>query len=105
MAKYVALVKQRLADFSTWKLEHVPKDFNEKEDALFVVSASLPITEKIFMPIYYQSNSSIAIIRVNRVAKPPLPDWTPYLSISTQENSLTRRTRLTRSKFNMPDFP
>ena len=29
MAKYVALVKQRLAGFSTWKLEHVSKDSNE----------------------------------------------------------------------------
>ena len=31
MAKYVTLVKQCLASFSTWKLEHVPKDCNEKE--------------------------------------------------------------------------
>ena len=65
MAKYVALVKQRLAGFSTWKLEHVPRDSNEKADALAVVATSLPITKMIFLPIYYQSNSSIAIIRVN----------------------------------------
>ena len=53
MAKYVTLVKQRLASFSTWKLEHVPRDCNEREDALASVVASLPITETIFLPIYY----------------------------------------------------
>ena len=65
MAKYVALVKQRLAGFSTWKLEHVSRDSNEKVDALAAVAASLPITETIFLPIYYQPDSSIAIIREN----------------------------------------
>ena len=44
MAKYVALVKQRLAGFSTWKLDHVSRDSNEKADALAAVAASLPIT-------------------------------------------------------------
>ena len=60
MTKYVALVKQRLDGFSTWKLKHVPKETNEKADALAAIAASLPITETIFLPIYYQSNSSIA---------------------------------------------
>ena len=41
MAKYVTMVKQRLAGFSTWKLEHVPRDFNERADALAVVAASV----------------------------------------------------------------
>ena len=65
MAKYVALVKQRLVGFSTWKLEHVSRDSNGKADALAVVAASLPITKTIFLPIYYQPNNLIAIIRVN----------------------------------------
>ena len=69
MAKYVTLVKQRLAGFSTWNLEHIPRDSNEKADALAVVAASLPIIETIFLPIYYQPNSSIAIIRVNQVGE------------------------------------
>ena len=30
MAKYVSQVKQRLNSFSIWKLEHVPRDSNEK---------------------------------------------------------------------------
>ena len=44
IAKYVALVKHRLAGFSTWKLEHVPRESNEKSEALAVVATSLPIT-------------------------------------------------------------
>ena len=31
MAKYVNLVKQCLGSFSAWKLEHIPKDCNEKQ--------------------------------------------------------------------------
>ena len=44
MAKYVTLVKQHLAGFSTWKLEHVPRGPNERADTLAVIVASLPIT-------------------------------------------------------------
>ena len=36
LAKYVTLVKQRLASFSAWKLEHVRRDCNERADALAV---------------------------------------------------------------------
>ena len=63
--KYVTLVNKRLGSFSAWKLEHIPKDCNDKADALAVLVASLPITETIFLPIYYQSNSLIATIRVS----------------------------------------
>ena len=59
MAKYVSLVKQDLGSFSAWKLEHIPRDYNEKADALAAMSASLPITETVFLPIYYQPDSSI----------------------------------------------
>ena len=72
MAKYVTLVKQQLAGFLTWKLEHVPKDSNERVDALAAVAASLPITEAIFLPIYYQPDSSIVTIRVSQVGKTTL---------------------------------
>ena len=77
--KYVTLVKQRLAGFSTWKLEHVPSDSNEKADALADVAASLPITETIFLPIYYQPDSSITIIRVNQVGETSL-SWMDPIS-------------------------
>ena len=59
MEKYVSRVKQRLGSFSVLKLEHVPKDCNDKADALAAVAVSLPITEIIFLSIYYQSFSSI----------------------------------------------
>ena len=58
MAKYVSRVKQCLGSFSIWKLEHVPRDCNDKENALVAVAASLPITETVFMSIYYQPFSS-----------------------------------------------
>ena len=83
MAKYVSRVKHRLNNFPDWKLEHVPRDSNEKADALASMAASLPITETIFLPIYYQSYSSIASSQVNQVDKDP-PSWmdpiTLYLS-------------------------
>ena len=47
---------------------------NEKEEALAAVAASLPITKTIFLPIYYQSDSSIAIIRVSQVGETS-PSW------------------------------
>ena len=74
MAKYVSLVNERLGNFSAWKLEHVPKDCNEKADALAAVAASLPMTEIIYLPIYYQSDSSVAIARVSQVDEVS-PSW------------------------------
>ena len=69
MVKYVTLVKQRLAGFSIWKLEHVPRDSNERPNALAAVAASLPIIETIFLPIYYQPDSSIATIQIGQVGE------------------------------------
>ena len=37
MAKYMGLVKQRLRIFVAWKLEHFPRDSNERVDVLAVV--------------------------------------------------------------------
>ena len=107
MAKYVALVKQRLAIFSTWKLEHVPRDSNEKADALAIVAASLPISEIIFLPIYYQSDSSIAIIRVNQVGKTYL-SWMDSISqyINTGElpnEDKAHRVQVQSARFSLID--
>ena len=74
MAKYVSLVKQRLGSFSSWKLEHIPRDCNEKADTLAIVAASLPITKTVFLPIYYQPDSSIIITRVSQVDEVS-PSW------------------------------
>ena len=65
IAKYASLVKQKLSALSTWKLEHVPRDYNERVDALAVVATSLPIKETICLPIYYQPGSSILHTQVN----------------------------------------
>ena len=53
MAKYAFLVKQSLDNFLAWRFEHITRDYNEKADALATVAASLPITETVFLPIYY----------------------------------------------------
>ena len=74
MVKYVSRVKQRLSSFPVWKLDHVPRDSNDKVDALASVAASFPITETIFLPIHYQLVSSIAPPQVNQVDK-DLPSW------------------------------
>ena len=65
MVKYVSRVKQSLSSFPVWKLDHIPKDSNQNVDALASGAASLPITETIFLPIYYQPISSIASPQVN----------------------------------------
>ena len=67
MEKYVSPVKQRLGSLEAWKLEHIPKDCNEKADALAAMAASLSMTETVFLPIYYQSDSSIITTRVSQV--------------------------------------
>ena len=74
MAKYVSLVKHKLNTLSTWKLEHVPQDCNERADALAAVAASFPITETVFLPIYYQPNSSILGAQINQIKEVP-PSW------------------------------
>ena len=74
MEKYVSLVKQRLGSLEAWKLEHIPRDCNEKADALASVATSLPMTETMFLLIYYQSDSSIITTRVSQVDEVS-PSW------------------------------
>ena len=86
MAKYVFLVKQRLGNLSSWKLEHILRDCNEKADALAAVAASIPITETVFLPIHYQSNSSIITARVSQVNEVSLSWMNPIVQyINTGE--------------------
>ena len=83
MIKYVSLVNQRLGNFVAWQLEHVPINSNEKADVLAVIATSLPIKETMLLPVYYQSELSITINRVNEIDETS-PSWmTPvvrYLS-------------------------
>ena len=74
MEKYASLVKQKLNTLSAWKIEHVPRECNERADALAVVTASLPIRETVFLPIYYQPKSSIMHAQVNQIEEVP-PSW------------------------------
>ena len=74
VVKYVSLVKQRLGSLEAWKLEHIHRGCNEKVNALAVVAASLPMTKTVFLPIYYQSDSSIITIRVSQVDEVS-PSW------------------------------
>ena len=87
MVKYVSQVKQRLSSFPIWKLEHIPRDFNEKAYASASVAASLPITETIFMPIYYQPVSSIALPQINQVDENP-PSWMDPISLYLSTSQL-----------------
>ena len=67
MEKYVSLVKQCFGSFSYLRLEHILKDCNEKADTLAAVATSFMITETVFLPIYYQPNSSFITTRVSQV--------------------------------------
>ena len=108
MVKYVSLVKQRLSSFPIWKLEHIPRDSNEKANALASVAASLPITETIFLPIYYQPVLSISSPQVNRVDK-DLPSWmdpiTLYLSTGQlpRERDKAHRLQIQSARFSLVD--
>ena len=86
MEKYASLVKQKLSTLSTWKLEHVPRDSNERVDALAAVATSLPINETIYLPIYYQSGSSILPAQVSQIEEVPSSWMDPIrLYIATGE--------------------
>ena len=74
MEKYASLVKQKLSTLSARRLEHVHRDRNERADALAAVTASLPVKEMIYLPIYYQPESSILHTQVSQVKEAP-PSW------------------------------
>ena len=108
MVKYVSRVKQRLSNFPVWKLEHIPRDSNEKVDTLAYVAASLPIIETIFLPIYYQSVSSIASPQVNQVDM-DLPSYmdpiTLYLSTGQlpRERDKAHKLQIQSARFSLID--
>ena len=67
MIKYVCLVKLRVGSLAAWKLEHIPRDSNERVDALAAVATSLPVEEMVFFLVYYQLASSITTNQVNDI--------------------------------------
>ena len=108
MAKYTSQVKQKLNTLSTWKLEHVPRDCNERADALAVVAASLPIREIVFLPIYYRPDSSIQHAQVNQIEEVPLSWMDPIrLYVATGElpndRGKANKVKIQLTRFSMID--
>ena len=58
----------------SWKLKHILRGSNKKENALVAVAASLPTKETVLLLIYYQLKSSIVTNRVNEI-KEACPSW------------------------------
>ena len=97
MAKYASLVKQRLSTLLAWKLEHVPRDCNERADALADVAASLPIKETIYLPIYYQPASSILHTQVSQIEETPSSWMDPirlYIAMGELPNDRSRAHKI-----------
>ena len=90
MTRYVSLVNLLLGSFTAWRLEHVPRNTNEKADALATIAASLPIKEIVLLPVCYLPESLIATNRVNEIDETG-PSWmTPivrYLSLGELPNN------------------
>ena len=108
MEKYASLVTQKLSTLPTWKLEHVPRDSNERADALAAVAASLPIKETIYLPIYYQPGSSILHTQVSQIEEPPLSWIDPIrLYIATGElpddRSKAHKVQIQSARFSLVD--
>ena len=108
MEKYVSRVKQRLSSFPTWKLEHISRNSNEKENALTSVAAFLLIIEHILLLMYYQTTSSIASPQINQVDK-DLPSWmdpiTLYLSTGQlpSERDKAHKLQFQSARFSLVD--
>ena len=108
MAKYVSQAKQRLGSFAIWKLEHVPQDCNDKANALAKVASSLPIAKTIFLPINYQSFSSISPSQVSQVEE-VLPSWMDpiihYISMGElpSEKNKAHKVQVQSARFSLID--
>ena len=85
MVRYACLVKQRLGSFAAWKLEHIPRDLNEKVDALELVVASIPIRETVFLLVYYQPTSSITTNQVSQIDEACSSFLTPIMHYLSSE--------------------
>ena len=107
-AKYASLVKQKLSTLTTWKLEHVPRDSNERVDALAAMAASLPIKETIYLPIYYQLGSSILHTQVSQIEESP-PSWMDpillYIAMGElpDDRSKAHKVQIQSARFSLVD--
>ena len=108
MAKYASLTKQKLSTLSAGKLEHVPRDHNERADALAAVAASLPIKESIYLPIYYQPGSSILHTLVSKIEE-VTPSWIDpiqlYIAIGKlpEDRNKAHKIQVQSARFSLVD--
>ena len=108
IAKYASLVKQKLSTLSAWRLEHVPRDCNERADALATVIASLPVRETIYLPIYYKSDSSILHTQVSQVREAS-PSWMDpiwlYIAIGElpDDRNIAHKIQIQFARFSIVD--
>ena len=108
MTKYASLVKHKLNTFSAWKIEHVTRDCNERADALAFVAASLPIRETVFLPIYYQPESSILHAQINQIEEVPSSWMDPirlYLAMGElhDDRDKAHKVRIQSARFSIID--
>lgn len=59
MARYLALVEDRLKKLGEWMVRRIPWTKNLKADALAEITTTLPIREVVMLPIYLQAIPSI----------------------------------------------
>ena len=108
MTKYASLSKQKLKTLTAWKLEHIPRDHNERADAVATIAASLPVKETIYLPIYYKPDSSILHDRVSQLQEAP-PSWMDpiILYITTRElpddKSRAHKIQIQSARFSIID--
>ena len=60
MTRHLTKVRDTLQRFTEWTIEKIRRTENGHADALAGITASLPIKEVILLPIYVQTNPSIA---------------------------------------------
>ena len=105
MVRYAFLVKQRLQNFVAWKLKHIPRDSTEKEDALEIVVASIPIKETVFLPIYYQPTSSITTNQEIQIDETRSSWLTPIVHYLSSGKLWIARLKPTKFRSMQLDFP
>ena len=108
MTKYASLAKQKLKTLTAWKLEHIPKDRNERADALAAIASSLPVKETIYLLIYYKPDSSILHDRVSQIQEAPSSWMDPiilYITIGELPNDKSRahKIQIQSSRFSIID--
>ena len=87
MARYASLARQKLSTLLAWKLEHIPKDRNERADALASIAASLLVKETLYLPIYYKPESSILHTLISQIKETP-PSWMDPILLYTATGEL-----------------